>query len=100
MIKNKKDFIINLHKNIVFVNNLLVDYYAYKDTLVLDLILPKLNVYTKQDISYVKDISYIRLFEKFSDVCEDINNKNYDNAYKRMKLIIDNDDMNIYERIS
>ncbi len=98
--KEQKDFIINLHKNIVFVNNLLVDYYAYKDTLVLDLILPKLNAYTKQDISYVKDISYIRLFEKFSDVCEDINNKNYDNAYKRMKLIIDNDDMNIYERIS
>lgn len=97
---DQKDFIINLHKNIVSLNNYLVDYYTYKDTLVLELILPKLKKYAKQDISFVKDISYTTLFNKFANICVDISEKDFDNAFKKIKLIIDNDDMNIYERIS
>ena len=76
------------------------DYFIYKDKTTLNITEVNLKNFLKTNISFVEDITYITLFKKLNIILDEIVDNKIDNAYKKIKHIIDNDDMNIYERVS
>lgn len=96
----QRNFIIDIHKNIEALDNAFVDYYTYKDETTLNITKSKLSIFLKTNISFIQDISYTTLFKKLNVIFEDMVNNNIDNAFEKIKHIIVNDDMNLYERVS
>lgn len=93
-------FIFDTLNRIKDLNNAIVDYQIYKDKAVLNIFNFYLsNDYLKQDISFVKDITYINVFNKLKGVSKNISDDNIDIAYKELKNIIEQF-KDLYERNS
>lgn len=84
------NFIFETLNRIKDLNNAIVDYQIYKDKAVLNIFNFFLsNDYLKQDISFVKDITYINVFNKLKGVSKNISDDNIDIAYKELRDIIE-----------
>ncbi len=98
--KNQRYFIFDTLNRIKDLNNAIVDYKIYKDKADLNLLNYYLsNDYLKQDISFVKDITFINLFNKLKIVSQEISNDNIDMALTRLKELLDQF-KDLYERNS
>ena len=98
--QEQKDFIFDTLNRIKDLNNAIVDYHIYKDKCILNIFNHFLiNSYLKQDITVVKDITYINLFNKLKDISVYISNNNIDLAFEMIKDLI-NQFKNLYERMS
>lgn len=98
--QEQKDFIFDTLNRIKDLNNAIVDYHIYKDKCILNIFNHFLiNSYLKQDITFVKDITYINLFNKLKDISVCISNNNIDLAFEMIKDLI-NQFKNLYERMS
>lgn len=97
--QEQKDFIFDTLNRIKDINNAIVDYYVYKDKSVLNIINYYMIDYLKQDISFVKDITYINVFNKLKIISQDISNNNIDLSFEKIKELI-NQFKNLYERMS
>lgn len=98
--QEQKDFIFDTLNRIKDLNNAIVDYHIYKDKCILNIFNHFLiNSYLKQDITFVKDITYINLFNKLKDISVYISNNNIDLAFEMIKDLI-NQFKNLYERMS
>ena len=98
--KDQRYFIFDTLNRIKDLNNAIVDYKIYKDKAVLNLLNYYLsNDYLKQDISFVKDITFINLFNKLKIVSQEISNDNIDMALTRLKELLDQF-KDLYERNS
>lgn len=98
--KDQRYFIFDTLNRIKDLNNAIVDYKIYKDKAVLNLLNYYLsNDYLKQDISFVKDITFINLFIKLKIVSQEISNDNIDMALTRLKELLDQF-KDLYERNS
>lgn len=96
----QKDFIFETLNRIKDLNNAIVDYYIYKDKCVLNIFNYCLsNYYLKQDISFVKDITYVNVFNKLKDISQNISNDNIDISFEKIKELI-NQFKPLYERMS
>ena len=95
----QKEFIITIHKNIEYIQNALVDYYTYKDTIILDIATNNIKDFFNQDINYIEDIYYRNIFNKFKTAFDNILNKDFDNALKLIDTLINNN-ISLYERVS
>ena len=93
-------FIFDTLNRIKDLNNAIVDYQVYKDKAVLNIFNYYLsNDYLKQDISFVKDVTYTNLFNKLKFITKAIYENNIDIAYKELKDIIEQF-KELYERNS
>lgn len=92
-------FIFDTLNRIKDINNAIVDYYIYNDKVVLNLFNNDLKEYLKQDISFVKDIIYINVFNKLKSVNELIDNNNIESAFEIIKELLIQFKY-IYERMS
>lgn len=98
--KDQRYFIFDTLNRIKDLNNAIVDYKIYKDKAVLKLLNYYLsNDYLKQDISFVKDITFINLFNKLKIVSQEISNNNIDMALTLLKELLD-PFKDLYERNS
>lgn len=98
--QEQKDFIFDTLNRIKDLNNAIVDYHIYKDKCILNIFNHFLiNSYLKQDITFVKDITYINLFNKLKDISVYISDNNIDLAFEIIKELI-NQFKNLYERMS
>lgn len=98
--KDQRYFIFDTLNRIKDLNNAIVDYKIYKDKADLNLLNYYLsNDYLKQDISFVKDITFINLFNKLKIVSQEISNDNIDMALTRLKELLDQF-KDLYERNS
>ena len=98
--KDQRYFIFDTLNRIKDLNNAIVDYRIYKDKADLNLLNYYLsNDYLKQDISFVKDITFINLFNKLKIVSQEISNDNIDMALTRLKELLDQF-KDLYERNS
>lgn len=98
--KDQRYFIFDTLNRIKDLNNAIVDYKIYKDKADLNLLNYYLsNDYLKQDISFVKDITFINLFNKIKIVSQEISNDNIDMALTRLKELLDQF-KDLYERNS
>lgn len=97
--KEQRDFIFDTLNRIKDINNAIVDYYIYKDKAVLNIINYYLIDYLKQDISFVKDITYINVFNKLKDISKNISDDDIDLSFEKIKDLI-NQFKNLYERMS
>lgn len=98
--KDQRYFIFDTLNRIKDLNNAIVDYKIYKDKAVLNLLNYYLsNDYLKQDISFVKDITFINLFNKLKIVSQEISNDNIDMALTLLKELLDQF-KDLYERNS
>ena len=88
--EDQRNFIFETLNRIKDLNNAIVDYQIYKDKAVLNIFnLFLSNDYLKQDISFVKDITYINVFNKLKGVSKNISDDNIDIAYKELRDIIE-----------
>lgn len=97
--KEQRDFVFDTLNRIKDINNAIVDYYIYKDKTVLNIINYYLIDYLKQDISFVKDITYINVFNKLKDISKNISDDDIDLSFEKIKDLI-NQFKNLYERMS
>ncbi|MGN1370671.1 MAG: hypothetical protein ACI4XM_00110 [Candidatus Coprovivens sp.] len=97
--KEQRDFVFDTLNRIKDINNAIVDYYIYKDKAVLNIINYYLIDYLKQDISFVKDITYINVFNKLKDISKNISDDDIDLSFEKIKDLI-NQFKNLYERMS
>ena len=97
--QEQRDFIFDALNRIKDINNAIVDYYIYKDKAVLNIINYYLIDYLKQDISFVKDITYINVFNKLKDISKNISDDDIDLSFEKIKDLI-NQFKNLYERMS
>ena len=96
----QKDFIFETLNRIKDLNNAIVDYYIYKDKCILNIFNYFLsNYYLKQDISFVKDITYVNVFNKLKDISQNISDNNIDISFEKIKELI-NQFKSLYERMS
>lgn len=92
-------FIFDILNRIKDLNNSMVDYYIYNDKCLVNLFNYYLNEFLNQDITYVKDITYINVFNKLKDISDLIENNNIDLAYSNIKELIEQF-KDLYERNS
>lgn len=92
-------FIFDISNRIKDLNNSMVDYYIYNDKCLVNLFNYYLKVFLNQDITYVKDITYINVFNKLKDISNLIDNNNIDLAYSNIKELIEQF-KDLYERNS
>ena len=98
--ENQRYFIFDTLNRVKDINNAIVDYKIYNDKAILNLFNYWLeSSYLKQDITFVKDITYINIFNKLKDVSLDISNNNIDSAFLIIKDIIEQF-KELYERMS
>jgi len=97
--REQRDFIFDALNRIKDINNAIVDYYIYKDKAVLNIINYYLIDYLKQDISFVKDITYNNVFNKLKDISKNISDDDIDLSFEKIKDLI-NQFKNLYERMS
>ena len=74
-------FIFDILNRIKDLNNSMVDYYIYNDKCLVNLFNYFLKEFLKQDITFVKDITYINVFNKLKDISNLIDNDNIDLAF-------------------
>ena len=94
-----KDFIFDILNRIKDLNNSMVDYYIYNDKCLVNLFNYHLKEFLKQDITFVKDITYINVFNKLKDISNLIDNDNIDLAFSNIKELIEQF-KDLYERNS
>ncbi len=92
-------FIFDILNRIKDLNNSIVDYYIYNDKCLVNLFNYHLKEFLKQDITFVKDITYINIFNKLKDISNLIDNNNIDLAFSNIKELIEQF-KNLYERNS
>lgn len=92
-------FIFDILNRIKDLNNSMVDYYIYNDKCLVNLFNYFLKEFLNQDISFVKDITYINVFNKLKDISNLIDNNNIDLAYSNIKELIEQF-KDLYERNS
>lgn len=92
-------FIFDILNRIKDLNNSMVDYYIYNDKYLVNLFTYYLKEFLNQDITYVKDITYINVFNKLKDISDLIENNNIDLAYSNIKELIEQF-KDLYERNS
>ena len=92
-------FIFDILNRIKDLNNSMVDYYIYNDKCLVNLFTYYLKKFLNQDITYVKDITYINVFNKLKDISDLIENNNIDLAYSNIKELIEQF-KDLYERNS
>lgn len=92
-------FIFDILNIIKDLNNSMVDYYIYNDKCLVNLFTYYLKEFLNQDITYVKDITYINVFNKLKDISDLIDNNNIDLAYSNIKELIEQF-KDLYERNS
>ena len=92
-------FIFDILNRIKDLNNSMVDYYIYNDKCLVNLFNYYLKEFLNQDISYVKDITYVNVFNKLKDISNLIDNNNIDLAYSNIKELIEQF-KDLYERNS
>ena len=92
-------FIFDILNRIKDLNNSMVDYYIYNDKCLVNLFNYYLKAFLNQDITYVKDITYINVFNKLKDISNLIDNNNIDLAYSNIKQLIEQF-KDLYERNS
>lgn len=92
-------FIFDILNRIKDLNNSMVDYYIYNDKCLVNLFNYYLKEFLNQDITYVKDITYINVFNKLKDISDLIENNNIDLAYSNIKEPIEQF-KDLYERNS
>lgn len=92
-------FIFDILNRIKDLNNSMVDYYIYNDKCLVNLFNYYLKEFLNQDITYVKDITYINVFNKLKDISNLIDNNNIDLAYSNIKELIE-EFKDLYERNS
>ena len=92
-------FIFDILNRIKDLNNSMVDYYIYNDKCLVNLFNYYLKEFLNQDITYVKDITYINVFNKLKDISDLIDNNNIDLAYSNIKELIEQF-KDLYERNS
>lgn len=98
--QEQKDFIFDTLNRIKDLNNAIVDYIIYKDKAVLNIFNYFLTSdYLKQDIAFVKDITYINVFNKLKSVSNAISEDNIDIALTQLKDLIEQF-KELYERMS
>lgn len=95
----QRDFIFDILNRIKDLNNSMVDYYIYNDKCLVNLFNYYLKEFLNQDITYVKDITYINVFNKLKDISDLIDNNNIDLAYSNIKELIEQF-KDLYERNS
>ena len=82
-------FIFDILNRIKDLNNSMVDYYIYNDKCLVNLFNYFLKEFLNQDISFVKDITYINVFNKLKDISNLIDNDNIDLAFSNIKELIE-----------
>lgn len=88
--KDQRYFIFDTLNRIKDLNNAIVDYQIYKDKAVLNIFNYCLsNDYLKQDISFVKDITYINVFNKLKAISQAISDDSIDIALTQLKDLIE-----------
>lgn len=88
--KDQRYFIFDTLNIIKDLNNAIVDYQIYKDKAVLNIFNYCLsNDYLKQDISFVKDITYINVFNKLKAISQAISDDSIDIALTQLKDLIE-----------
>ncbi|MBR1376753.1 MAG: hypothetical protein IJ565_02960 [Bacilli bacterium] len=92
-------FIFDILNKIKDLNNSMVDYYIYNDKCLVNLFNYFLKEFLNQDISFVKDITYINVFNKLKDISNLIDNDNIDLAFSNIKELIEQF-KDLYERNS
>ena len=92
-------FIFDILNRIKDLNNSMVDYYIYIDKSLVNLFNYYLKEFLNQDITYVKDITYVNVFNKLKDISNLIDNNNIDLAYSNIKELIEQF-KDLYERNS
>lgn len=92
-------FIFDILNRIKDLNNSIIDYYIYNDKCLVNLFNYDLKEFLKQDITFVKDIIYINVFNKLKDISNLIDNNNIDLAYSNIKELIEQF-KDLYERNS
>ena len=92
-------FIFDILNRIKDLNNSMVDYYIYNDKCLVNLFNYYLKEFLNQDITYVKDITYINVFNRLKDISNLIDNNNIDLAYSNIKELIE-EFKDLYERNS
>ncbi len=92
-------FIFDILNRIKDLNNSMVDYYIYNDKCLVNLFNYFLKEFLNQDISFVKDITYINVFNKLKDISNLIDNDNIDLAFSNIKELIEQF-KDLYERNS
>lgn len=99
--QDQQYFIFDTLNRIKDINNAVVDYYTIdKDTTVIDIFNSSLQDYIPSiDISKIKDIEFVNVFNQLEKVCVFINNKDIDKAFEIIKDLIDRY-KNLYERMS
>lgn len=98
--KDQRYFIFDTLNRIKDLNNAIVDYQIYKDKAVLNIFNYCLsNDYLKQDISFVKDITYINVFNKLKAISQAISDDSIDIALTQLKDLIEQFKV-LYERNS
>ena len=95
----QRHFIFDILNRIKDLNNSMVDYYIYNDKCLVNLFNYYLKEFLNQDITYVKDITYINVFNKLKDISDLIDNNNIDLAYSNIKELIEQF-KDLYERNS
>ena len=95
----QRHFIFDILNRIKDLNNSMVDYYIYNDKCLVNLFTYYLKEFLNQDITYVKDITYINVFNKLKDISDLIENNNIDLAYSNIKELIEQF-KDLYERNS
>lgn len=95
----QRDFIFDILNRIKDLNNSMIDYYIYNDKCLVNLFNYYLKEFLNQDITYVKDITYINVFNKLKDISDLIDNNNIDLAYSNIKELIEQF-KDLYERNS
>ena len=95
----QRDFIFDILNRIKDLNNSMVDYYIYNDKCLVNLFNYYLKEFLNQDISYVKDIAYVNIFNKLNNISNLIDNSNIDLAYSSIKELIEQF-KDLYERNS
>lgn len=83
-------FIFDTLNRVKDLNNAIIDYQVYKDKAVLNIFNSFLSeAYLTQDISIVKDITYVNVFNRLKGISQNISDDNIDIAYKELKDIIE-----------
>ena len=95
----QRNYIFDILNRIKDLNNSMVDYYIYNDKCLVNLFNYFLKEFLKQDITFVKDITYINVFNKLKDISNLIDNDNIDLAFSNIKELIEQF-KDLYERNS
>ena len=83
-------FVYDTLNRVKDLNNAIINYHVYKDKAVLNIFNSFLSeAYLTQDISIVKDITYINVFNRLKGISQNISDDNIDIAYKELKDIIE-----------